>query len=99
MLAALLPLLISLATPNHRPTATSTTVLTLQSPSDFVGSGGAPLPTGDLNDASITTGAPFGVAIRSGNTHSSTNAAVDVQLSPGVTVGARVEKNGGWRSP
>ena len=42
-------------------------------------------PAGYSSEASITTGAPFGAAIRSGNPHKSTSVSLDVLLSPGVT--------------
>jgi hypothetical protein len=61
-------------------------VLHLTGAKDFVGKGGAPLPTGFSSSASITTGAPFGAAIRSGFPNVATQAFVGVRLSPGVTI-------------
>jgi lysophospholipase L1-like esterase len=64
------------------------TVITLTGPKDFAGVSGAPLPTGFSAGASITSGAPFGMAIRSGiaGTEKPTAAALGTQLTPGVTV-------------
>lgn len=65
------------------------TVLTLTGAKDFVGPGGSPLPTGFSSGASVTSGAPFGVAIRSGvpaPSSADTIAAVALPLLPGVTV-------------
>eukprot|EP01048_Picozoa_sp_COSAG05_P004522 COSAG05_NODE_247_length_12967_cov_6.810538_9_plen_452_part_00 len=53
----------------------------MQGPSDFFGA-----PEGYSSEASITTGAPFGEAIRSGAPRRSTSVSLDVLLSPGVTV-------------
>ena len=62
------------------------TVLTLKGAHDFVGIGGAPLPTGFSSFASVKTDAPFGTAIRSGASGGTTSAYVGVLFSPGVTV-------------
>jgi hypothetical protein len=56
-------------------------VLKLQGANDFVGA-----PAGYSSEASITTGAPFGEAIRSGAPHKTTSVSLDVLLSPGATV-------------
>eukprot|EP01043_Picozoa_sp_COSAG02_P058170 COSAG02_NODE_7195_length_3126_cov_1.920714_2_plen_431_part_00 len=69
-----------------RRASAAETVLTLQGPQDFVGSGGAPLPVGYSSGASITHGAPFGFAIRSGFPGKTTTAVLSAQLSPGATV-------------
>ena len=67
--------------PPAPPAPPGATVLKLQAASDFVGA-----PAGYSSEASITTGAPFGAAIRSGAPHKSTSVSLDVLLSPGVTV-------------
>ena len=56
-------------------------MLKLQAASDFFGA-----PAGYSSEASITTAAPFGEAIRSGAPHKSTSVSLDALLSPGVTV-------------
>lgn len=61
--------------------------ISLQGAADFVeSSSGVPLPTGSQSGASITSSAPFGIAIRSGDPTLTTAAAAGVQLTPGVTV-------------
>eukprot|EP01046_Picozoa_sp_COSAG06_P002943 COSAG06_NODE_108_length_23594_cov_43.013450_12_plen_1117_part_00 len=62
------------------------TVLTLTSAEDFIGSGGAPMPVGEGDSASLTTNAPFGTAIRSGGPHGDTGCSIAALLTPGVTV-------------
>ena len=62
------------------------TVFTLISDKDFVGPGGAPMPVGNSDGASVTTNAPFGTAIRSGAPHGDTSGAIAALLAPGVTV-------------
>jgi hypothetical protein len=64
----------------------ASTLVELRVPRDFVGSDGFPLPGGASDDASVTTNAPFGVAIRSGSPGKATLVAVEVPLTPGVTV-------------
>lgn len=61
-------------------------VVLLEAPTDFVGNGGFPLPTGYGAGASITRDAPFGFAIRSGSPHETTMAFSKITLSQGVTV-------------
>jgi hypothetical protein len=60
--------------------------ITLMGPQDFVGVDGFPAPTGYSADASITSGAPFGVAIRSGGPNEATHIGIAALLIPGVTV-------------
>ncbi len=67
--------------PPPPPAPPGATVLKLQGPNDFFGA-----PVGYSSEASITTGAPFGEAIRSGAPHKSTSVSLDLLLSPGVTV-------------
>ena len=67
--------------PPGPPPPPGATVIKLQGASDFVGA-----PAGYSSEASITTGAPFGEAIRSGGPHKSTSISLNVLLSPGVTV-------------
>jgi hypothetical protein len=67
--------------PPAPPAPPGATVLKLQGANDFVGA-----PAGYSSEASITTGAPFGEAIRSGAPHRSTSVSLNVLLSPGVTV-------------
>lgn len=68
--------------------AAAPSVIALLGPKDFVDSDGYPLPTGFQSGASITSAAPFGMAIRSGipSSTSQTGAGLSAELTPGVTV-------------
>ena len=51
-----------------------------------MGAGGKLMPLGNSIEASVTTGAPFGTALRSGNPSAVHRASIAALLAPGVTV-------------
>lgn len=63
------------------------TVLALKGANDFMDAAGHSLPTGSSSGVSVTSNAPFAIALRSGSIPpSSSIAAVAVPLTPGITV-------------
>ena len=91
MLSVLLLSSSAMAMVGPRPAATE---LTLSSAADFVGADGKLMPIGNNVEASVTTDAPFGTALRSGNAGAGhpilrpndASASIAALLAPGVRI-------------